>query len=276
MASPQKENGYTSIANEILEKIISSGLNGTEMAVLMFILRKTYGFHKLEDEISLSQFARAIPVTKKSICVALNKLQLVNIITLVNRGSSKYSSNLWNFNKNYDLWTLVKNSTLVKKSTLVKFSSTTSVDIVNPLVKKTTHTKESIQKKKTKERKFLGTGSGGDHPKLVKERLIIPPTIDMVTAYCQERGKGIDPQKFMDSYASKGWVVGKTKMVDWQAAVRTWENQDWNKKVVLDPIDQEIREIAKLHPDCAWDKFRAKHPELTSDEMLVYIKKFDY
>jgi hypothetical protein len=51
----------------------------------------------------------------------------------------------------------------------------------------------------------------------------IPPTIDEVTVYCRERGKGVDADKWHNFYASKGWMVGKNKMKDWKAAVRTWE-----------------------------------------------------
>ena len=51
----------------------------------------------------------------------------------------------------------------------------------------------------------------------------VPPTLTEVSAYCAERSNGIDPQAFVDHYAAKGWHVGKTKMRDWRAAVRTWE-----------------------------------------------------
>lgn len=50
-----------------------------------------------------------------------------------------------------------------------------------------------------------------------------PPTLEEVRAYCMERGNGVDPQKFVDFYESKGWMIGKNKMKDWKAAVRTWE-----------------------------------------------------
>lgn len=50
-----------------------------------------------------------------------------------------------------------------------------------------------------------------------------PPSLDEVKAYCQERKNNVDPQTFIDFYASKGWYVGKNKMRDWKAAVRTWE-----------------------------------------------------
>lgn len=61
-----------------------------------------------------------------------------------------------------------------------------------------------------------------------------PPTLEEVTAYVQERGSNVDPQGFIDFYASKGWMVGKnTPMRDWKAACRNaekWERWDrWNR-----------------------------------------------
>ena len=53
-----------------------------------------------------------------------------------------------------------------------------------------------------------------------------PPTVDEVRAYCQERGNCVNPQRFVDYYSSNGWMVGKNKMKDWKAAVRTWEQKE--------------------------------------------------
>jgi DNA-binding MarR family transcriptional regulator len=50
-----------------------------------------------------------------------------------------------------------------------------------------------------------------------------PPTVEDVQAYCMERGNMVDAQRFVDFYEAKGWLVGKAKMKDWRAAVRTWE-----------------------------------------------------
>lgn len=71
-------------------------------------------------------------------------------------------------------------------------------------------------------------GPSDDRPKRSK---FIPPTLEEVTAYCQERQKGIDPHKWHDYYTSNGWMVGKTKMKDWKAAVRTWERNGYEKGV---------------------------------------------
>lgn len=52
-----------------------------------------------------------------------------------------------------------------------------------------------------------------------------PPTIDQIAEYCQARGNGVDAATFRDFYQAKGWMVGRNKMKDWQAAVRTWEKK---------------------------------------------------
>ena len=52
------------------------------------------------------------------------------------------------------------------------------------------------------------------------------PTIEEVQAYCLERKNGINAKRFVDYYESKGWLVGKTPMKDWRAAVRTWESNN--------------------------------------------------
>ena len=65
----------------------------------------------------------------------------------------------------------------------------------------------------------------------------IPPTLEEIKAYCEERNNLVDVERFYDFYQSKGWMVGKNKMKDWKAAVRTWEKEagfkmteeDWAK-----------------------------------------------
>ena len=55
------------------------------------------------------------------------------------------------------------------------------------------------------------------------KKIFSPPTADEVRLYCESRQNGIDAESFVDFYASKGWMVGKNKMRDWQACVRNWE-----------------------------------------------------
>lgn len=56
-----------------------------------------------------------------------------------------------------------------------------------------------------------------------------PPDIQDVKAYCMERKNNVDPERFIDFYEAKGWMVGKNKMKDWRAAVRNWERNEASK-----------------------------------------------
>lgn len=77
------------------------------------------------------------------------------------------------------------------------------------------------------------------------------PTIIEIKDYCLERNNNIDPNSFFDFYESKGWMVGKNKMKDWKAAIRTWELRDNNskyKKTVKSKLDNQLEQwkLAKI------------------------------
>ncbi|MFQ9900780.1 MAG: hypothetical protein ACLRWF_03315 [Ruthenibacterium sp.] len=59
-----------------------------------------------------------------------------------------------------------------------------------------------------------------------QQKRFIPPTVEEVADYCQKRGNGVDANRFVSHYAAIGWMIGKNKMRDWQAAVRTWERNN--------------------------------------------------
>ena len=66
--------------------------------------------------------------------------------------------------------------------------------------------------------------------------IFIEPTYNDILEYCSERKNGVDVNKFLNFYSAKGWMVGKNKMIDWKACIRTWEK----------PIEiQEVNEPKK-------------------------------
>lgn len=65
------------------------------------------------------------------------------------------------------------------------------------------------------------------------------PTIEEVKTYCLERKNHVNHQGFFDFYESKGWVVGKSPMKSWQAAVRTWERNDYGTVNTSKPKQKE-------------------------------------
>lgn len=56
-----------------------------------------------------------------------------------------------------------------------------------------------------------------------------PPTVEEVREYCFERKNSVDAEKFVNYYSSNGWMVGRNKMKDWKASVRTWERNNFDK-----------------------------------------------
>lgn len=60
-----------------------------------------------------------------------------------------------------------------------------------------------------------------------KRKTFTKPTIDEIQDYCIERNNNVDAQRFYDHYESNGWKVGKNSMKNWQAAVRTWEQNSY-------------------------------------------------
>ena len=83
--------------------------------------------------------------------------------------------------------------------------------------------KDSVGKDRLGEDNNTLTLTGSSVCATAKPRKFTPPSVEEVREYCSERGNNVDPDKFVDFYDSKGWMVGKNKMKDWRAAVRTWE-----------------------------------------------------
>jgi phage replication O-like protein O len=137
---PQCEDGYTKIANELLEALSRIRIPGESMQIFLIILRKTYGFGKKEDRISLSQFQET-GIVKTHIPRAINKLIAMNMITKKGNGNSV----TYGINKHYGTW-----KQLPKKVTVTQKGNESLPKKVISLPKKV-HTKETLQKKLSKE-----------------------------------------------------------------------------------------------------------------------------
>lgn len=81
MAKPELEDGYTQIANEILEKLVRMHLAPNQWQVLICIIRKTYGFHKKVDYIANFQIGEATGLCKAVVSRCLKELNDRQLIT---------------------------------------------------------------------------------------------------------------------------------------------------------------------------------------------------
>ena len=103
MASPQLENGYTKIADEILEVLPKYKFNGSQMRILMVILRYTYGFCRKQHELSLSFISEAAGMHRVQVRRELGTLITKNVILVLKEASFR-KPRVIAFNKNYDQW----------------------------------------------------------------------------------------------------------------------------------------------------------------------------
>jgi phage replication O-like protein O len=218
MASPQKENGYTPIANELLEAIFKARFKGQEYSVLLWIARNSYGWKsKTTKPTSVGKMVADLDAPRSSVFWALKRLLKAGVVLQDTHGC-------FSINKDYDVWQFVQ-----------PVRQKGQENLSNPLDK-------SVQPVR------LGclTGETGVSNRLdwYKEKEItdkeitekemkanrVPPSLDSITAYCTERNNNVDPQLWHDHYTAKGWLIGKSRMKDWKAAVRTWERNGVNNK----------------------------------------------
>jgi len=120
LADVQLENGYTKIANEILERLALTKLSPTQFRLILAIWRYTYGFNRKDHEMSLSFLAEATGIHKQRVKQELDKLIENNIVIVTEEGSFSKSRKLA-FNKDYDTWRLQS----TKESTVSGIADTT-------------------------------------------------------------------------------------------------------------------------------------------------------
>ena len=95
----------------------------------------------------------------------------------------------------------------------------------------------------------------------IKRKSFTKPTIEEIEQYCLERKNGINANAFYDFYESKDWMVGKNKMKDWKACVRTWEQRDSKNKIET--------------PSWINQDFSEKREEILTEEDYEWIRKFE-
>jgi phage replication O-like protein O len=137
MANPQIENGYTKIANEIMDALCRMRIPGEERQILDCIFRKTYGWNKCEDAISLSQFVDMTSMKKPNIIRAINGLLSKKIITVIEKDNKP--AKVYKFNKDHSQW-----QSLSKKITNVIKKDNSSLSKMIPTKEITSKEKKEI------------------------------------------------------------------------------------------------------------------------------------
>lgn len=115
VASPQLENGYTPIANELLEAVYLADLNATQLKIVLFIMRYTYGFSRKQHTLSVSFIANGTGISRRYITSELQKLIDANIVKIIETQVGTRARTL-QINKHYKEWDNYNSCQLVVNS----------------------------------------------------------------------------------------------------------------------------------------------------------------
>lgn len=161
MANPAVKNGFTPIANELIEQLARHSISGSEMRILWTVWRKTWGWSngsrkKDWDWISISQFEKMTGM-KRSNCVSATKSLVVKRLLLKGENGLK-------FNQNYDEWGVVKRLPPVVKRIRGSSQTTTkgSSQTTTHKRKKETNTKETNTPANAGDEKFTHNPLGAE------------------------------------------------------------------------------------------------------------------
>lgn len=213
MANPQKENGSTDIANELLEAIYSCNFNGTEFAIILCILRYTYGFHRKSHSLSIGFISKAINRNKINVSNYIKKL-IENNVLIEEKKSTYNTSRMIGINKDYSKWKYLQ---LVNILTVSKYTNTGVSKYTNRGVSKYTN-QETKNKTKKETKNIYGEFRRIKLTKKEYEKL------------CEDFGKEvIDLQiKKLDEYVESN--NNKNKYTNFNLVLRKSIRDNWFKK----------------------------------------------
>ncbi len=114
MANPNLENGYTPLANELLEALSGARLNGTQLRILLLYFRNSYGFHRKDCALPLSYLCGMLGGNKSTISKEIGRL--VSMRILERKPSETHGKEAfvrrYSLQKDYELWRTLKGERL--------------------------------------------------------------------------------------------------------------------------------------------------------------------
>jgi len=211
MADVQPDK-FIKINPNVMEALAKIRIPGEARQVLDFIIRKTWGWHKKEDRIPLSQFVLGTNLKKPNILRALSKLITMNLIIIKkdNANGHKYI-----FNKDFEMWKPLSKKITSGKALSKKITSVIKKD--NKSLSKKIPSKDTTKDIYSKDRE--------------RGKKFIPPTLEEVKKYITEKGYSISPQRFYDYFQEANWIDSKgNKVRNWKQKIITWQSYEEKKK----------------------------------------------
>lgn len=205
MASPQCEDGYTKLANELLEGMIGTRIPGQEMRVVLAIIRLTYGYGKKSDKISYGQIAKLLNIPRVRTIKHVKSLVSKKILGSLNHGT-RQPSTIW-INKDFEKW----------KSSPIKGTSPKEETRDSPLIETKSSPNQGThqRKKKLKEKYNIDLPDSitpalwedfKDHRKKIRKPMTKRAEDIMIKKLMRfEKDHGHSPEDLIELMIEKGW-----------------------------------------------------------------------
>jgi phage replication O-like protein O len=149
MASPQKENGYTSISNELLEQIYRRRFSASQLKILLLVIRFTYGFNRKTATLSNTFIAAGTGMHEITVSKEVGTLLRDNVLKLYKKPSF-HNSRVIGINKDYEGWRnhLELAEALRVSENFDRVSEMGEIELADTLTKKENLTKTTVKKEK--------------------------------------------------------------------------------------------------------------------------------
>ena len=246
MRGPQLENGFTRIANEILEMVFKAKFNGTQFKIIMAIWRYTYGFNRKDSEFSLNFLSEAINSNKQQVKRELDKLIEDKVIIVFKEAGFNNSRRL-GFNKKYTEWE-VKGLENIKESTVSELEYTTVSELEYTTVSELEYT--TVSELEYQERQYK------DNIKKNTTTIEPPPKnnnfVALVDADSTKQNNGVEKiESYYLQEVRKRVMCSSKDMMDIVNTLETYKNIDF----ILDVLQSATKDNIARNGKCKINSF---------------------
>jgi phage replication O-like protein O len=224
-AAPQLEDGYTRLANELLEAVMSTGFTQRQLLVILAVIRKTYGYGKKQDDMSAAQLGKLCNMERNHVTEVIGQLVQMQVLT---RASGAYGLVL-GINKRHSQWVkpAAKKPRTSPDSGLVPTRDESSPNLGQVDSPNLGHTKENLskenQKKAPREDVTLKAWLAQCEEK--GERPV--PEDDSIFDYAEQVDLPIDFIRYAWVEFKRKYGTSSKKYKDWRAHFRNAVRENW-------------------------------------------------
>lgn len=236
--SPQLEDGYTRVANELLEAIISAPFSKRQYAVVLAVIRKTYGYNKKSDALSMWEIASMTGIDRANVSRTVAELVEMRVLERKAEGRLSHGQHVpeIGINKQHKEWMTDAKTAQVTDANLApvseqhrcqngtgtdaKTTSVTDANLAQGTDAKMAHNKRQLPKDKKDNKRHIPTTPKNDLPEWLNptdwedfkqhRKKIGNPLTDVaetraINALEKMRAEGQDPAKVIDQSIVQGW-----------------------------------------------------------------------